>query len=214
MFALLRSGRALLRLLYLCLALGVAAYAAGYLFRAPNPFNAFDASFAAVQHLSVPGHFFFGALALALTPIQLSGRLRRRWPRVHRVSGLIYLLCVLIAGVSALRLAPSAQFGWVPKLGFLTLGSLWLAFTAYAWQRVLVRDYSGHARWMARSIALTSSAITLRLILGLGVPLAGQPMSLVYPVAACACWLINLALCEWWLRRPSGRRSVSFPRSA
>ncbi len=214
MSALPTIGRFAVRLVYLVLALGVAAYAVRYLFRWPNPFNAFDVSFAVVQHLSVPGHFFFGALALALTPVQLSERVRRRWPRAHRLSGLIYLIAVFIAGICALRLAPSAQFGVLPKLGFLILGSLWLTFTAYAWQRVLVRDYSGHARWMMRSIALTASAVTLRLILGLGAAWAGQPMSLVYPFAAWACWLINLALCEWWLRRPSGKRSVSFPRSA
>lgn len=209
-----RIRRTTFKCLYVALALGVTTHAVGYLFRFPSPFNVFDLSFAALRHIAVPGHFFYGALALLLTPIQMSGTVRRRWSRLHRLSGLVYLVAVLIAGVSALRLAPTAQFGTVTKFGFMTLGSLWLATTAYAWQRVLVRDFAGHGRWMYRSIALTASAVTLRLILGLGVPLAGLPMSTVYPVAAWSCWLINLMVCEWLLRRSSGMHSVSSPRSA
>ncbi|MFK7887534.1 MAG: DUF2306 domain-containing protein [Gammaproteobacteria bacterium] len=209
-----RIRRVFCRVLYFVLALAVAAHAVGYLFQWPNPYNRFAINFAALQHIGVPGHFFYGALALVLTPVQISGAVRRRWPRVHRLTGLVYLMAVAIAGVCALRLAPTALHGTVTRIGFLILGSLWLLVTAYAWQRILVRDFEGHARWMYRSIALTSSAITLRIMLGLGVPLAGLPMSTVYPVAAWGCWLINLALCEWLLRRPSGRRSVSFPHSA
>ncbi|MEL6868877.1 MAG: DUF2306 domain-containing protein [Pseudomonadota bacterium] len=202
------------RLLYLVLALGVANYAVSYLFRFPNPLNSFDMNFAALRSLAVPGHFFLGALALALTPIQMSSFVRRRWPAIHRLSGLLYVLAVFLGGVSALRLAPDALFGNATQLGFVVLAILWLSFTAYAWQRILVRDYAGHGRWMYRSIALTASAITLRVILGIGVPLAGLPMATVYPIAAWACWPINLVVCEWLLRRPSGKRSVSFPQSA
>ncbi|MEO0438359.1 MAG: DUF2306 domain-containing protein [Pseudomonadota bacterium] len=193
-------------LIYAVLALGVAAYAIAFLFGDPKLENRFDRSFVSAETSAIPGHFFFGGLALLLTPLQLSAKVRLRWRATHRFAGLLYAVAVLIAGVSALVIAPRAQGGMVSVVGFTTLSLLWMGSTALAWQRALVRDFTGHARWMYRSVALTSSAITLRIILGLGVPVAKLPLDLVYSTAAWAAWIINLAVCESLFVRRADRR--------
>ena len=186
------------------LCLGTAGYAIRYLLLDPDLANSFDVRYARAAQPAIGGHFFYGGAALAIGPLQLLRRIRQRWPQIHRTLGLLYTCCVGIAGVSALAIAPQAATGAAAS-AFTVLAMLWLTITGLAWQRVLVGDFEGHARWMCRSIALTSSAVTLRIILGLGIPVAGLPFDLVYGTAAWSCWIINLLLCELLLRRTFGR---------
>ncbi|MEA5446587.1 DUF2306 domain-containing protein [Gammaproteobacteria bacterium AB-CW1] len=50
-------------------------------------------------------HALAGSVALALGPFQFLSRLRNRHRRVHRASGWVYLLCILISGLTGLWLA-------------------------------------------------------------------------------------------------------------
>ncbi|MDO1530134.1 hypothetical protein QMK61_14950 [Fulvimonas sp. R45] len=52
--------------------------------------------------------------------------------------------------------------------------------------------------------ALAFAAVTLRLILGTGIPLQLPPLP-VYIFATWACWPLNLAACELLPRRPAIR---------
>jgi len=53
---------------------------------------------------------------------------------------------------------------------------------------------------MVRSIALTLAAVTLRIYIPLGVVL-GLPVEPSYQVIAWLCWVPNLVVAEWRLRR-------------
>ena len=70
-------------------------------------------------------------------------------------------------------------------------------------------DLAPHRRWMWRSIALTVSAVTLRLILGVGLGALHLPFPPVYLLAAWGSWTFNLTVCELLLRWP--RRRVQVP---
>lgn len=54
---------------------------------------------------------------------------------------------------------------------------------------------------MLRGVALTGSAITLRLTLAVGQGLLQLPFATVYVFAAWSCWTVNLFAAELWLRR-------------
>ncbi len=83
------------------------------------------------------------------------------------------------------------------------LAVLWLLTGTLALRAVLKGDYAAHRAWMMRSYALTFGAVTLRIYLGLGVPVAGIPFNEVYGMAAWASWAVNLLIVEWiLLRRP------------
>ena len=77
------------------------------------------------------------------------------------------------------------------------------AITAVA--MAIRRNIAGHRRWMLRSIALTFSGVTLRVILGAGMA-AGFPFMTVYLVAAWSAWPLNLLVMESYLRLESARR--------
>ncbi len=59
-------------------------------------------------------------------------------------------------------------------------------------------------------MAVAFGAVTLRVYLGLGVPLVGLPFDTVYGMAAWASWVVNLLFVEWVLigRSPAGAGSV------
>ncbi|MDQ2068792.1 DUF2306 domain-containing protein [Natronospira bacteriovora] len=146
-------------------------------------------------------HALAGTVALALGPFQFLSRLRNRYPRLHRISGRVYLLCILISGLTGLWLAFFTPGGVAATSGFFLLAVLWLLTGALALRAVLQGNYPVHQAWMMRSYALTFGAVTLRIYLGLGVPLAGLPFDQVYAMAAWASWVVNLLFVEWVLLR-------------
>lgn len=189
------------RAVFSLLCIGVAGYAFAYLYGAYNPRDPFAVQFA-VAGWPVPAHFFGAGLALLLVPLQLSATLRRRLPALHRLGGWLYVAAVAIGAVSGLVLAPDAQGGLPSRAGFTVLALLWPLVTAIGIAHAIRGDTASHRRWMLRSIALTASAVTLRLMLGAGVVMQ-WPFLPVYVAAAWLCWLLNLAVCELILRWPA-----------
>ncbi|HEY0503466.1 MAG TPA: DUF2306 domain-containing protein [Lysobacter sp.] len=177
----------------------VAAWAFAYLFRDIEAGNALARRFAE-SGLDVPAHFFGGGLALLLAPLQMSTALRRRWPRLHRIGGGLYAAGVLIAGLAGLSLARHAQGGLVTGTAFALLAIAWLATTTTGIVHAVRGGHAAHRRWMWRSVALTASAVTLRLTLGIGLGVLHLPWAAVYAFAAWSCWTLNLAACELLLR--------------
>ncbi|MCA1798066.1 MAG: DUF2306 domain-containing protein [Xanthomonadaceae bacterium] len=179
------------------LALGVAAYASMALWN-PNAID-FIANREGFLRSALIIHGAVGTLALALGPFQFVKRLRQIRPQFHRISGRIYLTCILISGVTGLWLSFYTPGGLPATSGFFVLAILWLLTGSLALRAVLKRDYAAHRAWMMRSYALTFGAVTLRIYLGLGVPVAGIEFNQVYGMAAWASWAINLLFVEWLL---------------
>ncbi len=150
--------------------------------------------------LALIAHLVGGPLALALAPFQLWAGLRQRRPALHRWTGRLYVLSVAVGGVGALALVPDFTGSAFAAAGFVALGVLWLAFTGLGIWHARAGDLAAHRRWMLRSVALTFGAVTLRLIMA---PLmaAGWSVNDTYLITAWGCWVPNLIVIEYWLRR-------------
>ena len=97
------------------------------------------------------GHMIGGPLALMLVPLQFSSRLRQRRPRLHRLSGFLYVASVLVSGLSALLMLPHfAGTRWA-LAGFVVLAVLWMLSTLVAFWHARARRFERHRRWMMRS---------------------------------------------------------------
>lgn len=144
-------------------------------------------------------HIIFAPVALALLPFQLTPRLRAARPALHRWLGRFYGLAILISGVAGLFIAPNAATGAVAATGFFALSLAWLVTTAVAIWHAINRRISRHREWIIRSAALTLAAVTLRIYLPVGMATVGFEAS--YPLIAWLCWVPNLLVAEWWLRR-------------
>lgn len=145
-------------------------------------------------------HITGGPLALLLAPVQLSGTLRRRFPKLHRWSGYLYGLSILAAGSASLAMLPHFRGAPSSAIGFGLLAMLWMGFTAVGIRHAIAGGHEAHRRFMLRSVALTFAAVTLRIMM---IPLIanGWTSTETYLVTAWASWTINLAFVELILLR-------------
>lgn len=151
-------------------------------------------------------HIGFAPVALALLPFQFWQGLRRRRPAVHRWIGRGYGLAILLSGLGGLKMAFETTAGPVAGVGFGILALLWLGVTGRGIWLAIQGRIADHRRWMIRSGALTFAAVTLRLYLPLLFATLGEELG--YSLVAWACWVPNLLVAEWLLRR-DGKLSVA-----
>jgi uncharacterized membrane protein len=153
-------------------------------------------------------HIVAAALFALLGALQFSARLRRRRPGWHRRSGRLLVVAGLVVAGSGLWMtlfypdAPGGALLWAVRLlvGSATAVSIVLAFTA-----IRRRDIPTHRAWMIRAYALAAGAGTQVLTQGISEPAFGTG-DLPKALARSSGWLINLAVAEWIIRRPSTRR--------
>ncbi len=153
-------------------------------------------------------HVVFGGLALLLSPLQFSARLRERARRWHRVIGRVALSSIVVAGLAGVVLSTTNLAGPVGTAGFGLLGVLWVGFAVTAFRAIRGGDVTAHRRWMVRAFALTYAAVTLRLWLGVLIATqasAGVDPQLAfdraYAVVPFLCWAPNLLVAELYLWR-------------
>lgn len=145
-------------------------------------------------------HAIAGATALLAGPMQFHPALRRR-RRLHRAVGYGYVTGVLVAGVAAVVDATSFNVPWTGRLLFVLVSVAWMGTTALALAHIRAGHQALHRAWMARSLALTlffvSGAFWMPLMQATSLPApVGYPLALFLSAAG------NLALAQWWIRRP------------
>lgn len=146
-------------------------------------------------------HITASPLALIFGAINLWERRSKKFRALHRWTGRAYGVSILVGSVSGLVMAIGAEGGPIAGLGFGILAILWFVTTAQAIRFAMVRKFKEHRRWIMRSFALTFAAVTLRIYLP-GFMILGEMSYMQASVwVAWLCWVPNLALVEWWLRR-------------
>ena len=154
-------------------------------------------------------HVVAAALFALLGAFQFSARLRRRHPNWHRRSGRMLVVAGLVVAGSGLWMtlfyhdAPGGDLLWAVRLlvGTATAASIVLAFTA-----IRRRDIPTHRAWMIRAYALAAGAGTQLLTQGISEPVFGTG-DLPKALSMTSGWIINIAVAEWVIRRPSIRRA-------
>ena len=166
-------------------------------------------------------HAFAGGIALLLGPFQFLDGFRKRRPVVHRWMGRIYLVSILIGGLSAFIIAPGMISGLVGEVGLISLAVLWMWTGWNAYSSIRKGDVKSHREWMIRSFALTFAAATLRLWLGtliatqlpfLQTRYSGDFDALfveVYRVVMWLSWVPNLIVAEMIIQRRRKPQTIS-----
>jgi uncharacterized membrane protein len=151
-------------------------------------------------------HGVIGALALLLTFMQFSTRLRTRYARLHRTCGRIYVAAVCVvaplgAYISYLDMAEGYTYSFVAAS--VTFAVLWLLATLTAFYFIRTRRMEQHRQWMTRSLAMALIFLQVRVIGGLtgweNTPATDEVVvwvcvALGYPVADVALQIQALLL--------------------
>lgn len=153
-------------------------------------------------------HVFSSSLILLSGLLQFNSRIIHKLPKLHRISGYIYLVALLcISGPASFIMALYANGGLAAQIAFVVLSSCWMGFTLIAYLRVLKKDYVSHGEWLLRSYALTLSALTLRLYLFLisffNLPIGPKES---YILVSYLSWIPNLLIAEILIKRGFIRR--------
>ena len=147
--------------------------------------------------LAFYSHISSSLLVLLSGAFLFSKTLLKRWPKLHRWAGRIYVaLLILISAPSGMVMAFYANGGWLVKASFLLLTPLWWWFTWKGFQTARRKEFRDHQIWMIRSYALTLSAVSLRVYqLILGHWFYIDPL-IQYLFVSWFSWLGNLAIAE------------------
>jgi uncharacterized membrane protein len=154
-----------------------------------------------IHVVAATGYALFGSL-------QFLARLRRRRPGWHRRSGRLLVGAGLLVAVSGLWMtlfytgAPGGDLLWAVRL---VVGTA-LAFSIVLGVSAVRRGHvTAHRAWMIRAYALAVAAGTQVFTQGIGEGLFGTS-DLSTGISVASGWIINAAIAEWLIRRPSTRR--------
>jgi len=106
-------------------------------------------------------HLVGGTFALLLGPMQFWKGFRNRFLKFHRASGKLYMIGVLLAGVSALRLSLISYC--VPcRISLFILTILALLSTWFAWKTIKAKNVKAHRQFMIRSYICVLAFVMVR----------------------------------------------------
>lgn len=145
-------------------------------------------------------HVFSSMMVLLAGFTQFSTTFLKKFPKIHRKLGYVYVINILlVTGPAGLLMSFYANGGLGSRIGFVMLSVLWILFTAIALYKAIKKDFIAHRSFMIRSFALTLSAITLRIW---KVLLAHYtdilPMDR-YRLIAWLGWGLNFLVAEWYI---------------
>ena len=141
-------------------------------------------------------HIIGGLIAIVIGPFQFWSRIRSKHPAIHRFSGRIYLLSILVGSIGGLGLAFTIPEGLAYATGLGMLAVAWLTTSAMAFIAVRKRNFVQHKQWMIRSYVVTFAFVSFRLVdevlhfYGLGeIPTHNAML-------AWGCWAVPLLVTE------------------
>ncbi|MBE7099134.1 DUF2306 domain-containing protein [Bacillus cereus] len=162
----------------------------------------FGSKLSAFWYMMLFIHITTSIVALVIGPFTLSTKFREKNINRHRIVGRIYMVGILLGGVSGLYLSFYATGGLVAKLGFGLLSVFWLTSAYQALNRVKNKKIKDHRNWMIRNYSLTFGAVTLRIWLPLFIVLFGiERFELSYAIIAWLAWVPNLIAAELFIRK-------------
>lgn len=118
--------------------------------------------------LAMSIHLSAGAIILLLGPVQLIGSLRRRWPRLHRWLGRVYVFTSGMAGLGGLVfiVVQGTIGGLVMNAGFGLYGALMVLASIQTIRHARDSRFEAHRAWAIRLFALAIGSWLYRMDYG------------------------------------------------
>ena len=136
-------------------------------------------------------HIFLGGLALLIGWTQFSSKLRNKNIALHRMTGKVYVVSVLISSITGIYIGIFATGGLVSSMGFICLGVIWFYTTLMAYIYIRNKQILQHQKMMIYSYAACFAGVTLRLWLPILTNIFGDFIT-AYTIIAWLCWVPNV----------------------
>jgi hypothetical protein len=157
------------------------------------------------------GHVISGSIGLLTAVIQFLPWMRRKHPKVHRISGRIYIFAGALPA-AALALAMYPVTPGPGRVAVLFAASLWATAAIFGWMAARQKRYAAHRRWMVYSFAIMWGYGVWVFVLGNLLVIMGVDIPTAVESARWGGWTANLMIAHWWLERTAGRTIVGVSR--
>lgn len=148
-------------------------------------------------------HILAGTVFMLLGPLQFIPSIRRHWPKMHRVTGRVFLVCGLIAAASGLGVEFTFPLrgGYVKRAAMVLFSLAMLVALALAWRAAIRRRIDLHRAWVVRAYAIGLALSTTRLYFIPAYLMYGNPSQFEAATVTWAGFCINCLVAEWIVRR-------------
>jgi hypothetical protein len=171
--------------------------------------NTFLAGFSA-HYTVLLVHVFTGAVAWTTGILQIWPWLLRKYPKVHRFSGLAYVfagalptsvVAIVLRTVAGIR-DHSVQPG---AIGLYVAATAWFGTTWIGYVRARQHRWADHRRWMTYSIALSLTTLWNRPVALLTLAFFPASLPVALEVVGWLPTIVHIGIAHWWVTR---RRSA------
>lgn len=159
-------------------------------------------------------HLAGGLTTVLLGPVQFLTQWRLRQPRLHRLTGRIYLVGMLVAATGAIGLIATSPAPFAIRAAFAATALAWLTTALTGLAAILRGAVERHRRWMVRNYAVTLAPIIFRLSLPLAIAGGLAPSPTLIATLLWCSWIVPLLVCEAIRRLAGLRRSARARASA
>ncbi|KIL39027.1 hypothetical protein SD70_22645 [Gordoniibacillus kamchatkensis] len=145
-------------------------------------------------------HVVFACLSMVAGAANFSAWIRMKYPKLHRMIGYLYLMCVLIVVVTSGYMAPYATGGKASSMAFNLLNIIWAAFTIVAIVKIKKKQVLSHRKWMTRSYAFVFTNLAIHLLTSLFHGGFGLAYTDSYKIAVYGSIVLLIFLAELVIR--------------
>ena len=132
-------------------------------------------------------HIILGIIAIIIGPFQFIPSFRNKNIHRHRLLGRIYLVCVVLGGITGMYLALTSQVNLGYKFGLM----------AMSFFSIKKRKIELHKEWMLRSYTITFTAFVFtRLIIDVLRPLKIAEPADIFALSVWSSWVVPLLILE------------------
>ena len=141
-------------------------------------------------------HIVLGILASLIGPVQFIPSLRTRYLRAHRILGRVYVVSVILAGMSGMYLATTSGVNLPYAVGLFGLGFFWATSAIMAFLSIKNKKVVLHQEWMVRSYIITFAFVTFRFVEDILMALEVGSRMEILVLMSWASWAVPLFIGE------------------
>ena len=151
-------------------------------------------------------HIIPGLIFVLTGPFQFIQKIRVRYPRWHRFSGRLFLICGVVIGITALIMSFAVPaIGGVNQAAATVLFSLFFLYALFkTFQQVLQHKLVQHREWAIRVYAVGMAITTIRIINGIFFATSrftGLTPKEFFGIGFWIGFVLHLIAAEYWIGR-------------